>query len=35
MEISTTEMHTGGGAVRIIEKGFPHLTASTLLGKRR
>ncbi|KAF6036375.1 hypothetical protein EB796_005320 [Bugula neritina] len=34
-EIKTTEMHCGGGAVRIIDSGFPKLTQPTLLGKRR
>lgn len=33
--IEATEMHTGGGPVRIIEKGFPKLTGKTLMCKRR
>ncbi|XP_067939790.1 trans-L-3-hydroxyproline dehydratase-like [Watersipora subatra] len=35
LKIATTEMHTGGGAVRIVESGFPKLTSSSLMGKRR
>jgi trans-L-3-hydroxyproline dehydratase len=34
-EIQTTEMHTGGEPVRIIESGFPDPVGTTLLDKRR
>ena len=33
--IVTTEMHTGGEPVRIIESGYPRLTGATILDKRR
>jgi trans-L-3-hydroxyproline dehydratase len=35
MIVSTVEMHTGGEPTRIVIDGWPKLTASTLLGKRR
>jgi proline racemase len=34
-EIRTTEMHTGGEPVRIVEGGYPALEGATLLDKRR
>ncbi|MDH3500620.1 MAG: proline racemase family protein [Acidimicrobiia bacterium] len=34
LEITTTEMHTGGEPVRIIESGYPALTGATILAKR-
>ncbi len=33
--IRTTEMHTGGEPVRIIESGYPKLEGATLLDKMR
>jgi len=35
IEIHTTEMHTGGEPVRIIDRGFPDVLGATLLEKRR
>lgn len=34
VEIKTTEMHTGGEPLRIIESGFPEAEGMTLLEKR-
>jgi trans-L-3-hydroxyproline dehydratase len=34
-EIHTTEMHTGGEPVRIVESGYPVLEGATILDKRR
>jgi len=34
-EITTTEMHTGGEPVRIVESGYPPLRGATILDKRR
>ncbi|XP_062591045.1 trans-L-3-hydroxyproline dehydratase-like, partial [Saccostrea cucullata] len=33
VSISTTEMHTGGEPLRIIEKGYPEIKGRTLLDK--
>ena len=33
--IQTTEMHTGGEPVRIVESGYPNILGPTLLDKRR
>lgn len=33
--VKTTEMHTGGGPVRIVMSGFPDIIGDTLLDKRR
>ena len=33
--IQTTEMHTGGEPVRIIESGYPDIPGATILDKRR
>ncbi|XP_074663005.1 trans-L-3-hydroxyproline dehydratase-like [Tubulanus polymorphus] len=35
MEITTSEMHTGGEALRIIETGFPKIVGKSILEKRR
>ncbi len=35
MEIRTCEMHTGGEPVRIVTGGFPPVSGSTILDKRR
>lgn len=35
IRIATTEMHTGGEAVRIVESGYPRLEGRTILDKRR
>ena len=35
IKIKTTEMHTGGGPLRIIESGYPDIKGETLLDKRR
>lgn len=35
LRITTTEMHTGGEPVRIVESGYPRLTGGTILDKRR
>lgn len=34
-EIATTEMHTGGEPVRIVESGYPPIKGETILDKRR
>lgn len=34
MSIKTTEMHTGGEPVRIIESGYPEIKGQTILDKR-
>ena len=34
LKIMTTEMHTGGEAVRIVESGFPEPQGHTILQKR-
>lgn len=34
-EITTTEMHTGGEPVRIVESGYPPIPGATILDKRR
>ena len=33
--ITTTEMHTGGEPVRIVESGYPPIPGATILDKRR
>ncbi len=33
--ITTTEMHTGGEPVRIVETGYPPIAGTTILDKRR
>ena len=33
--ITTTEMHTGGEPVRIVESGYPEIIGATILDKRR
>ena len=33
--IKTTEMHTGGEPLRIIESGYPEIEGTTILDKRR
>ncbi len=33
--ITTTEMHTGGEPLRVVESGFPPLSGATILDKRR
>ncbi len=35
IKITTTEMHTGGEPLRIVESGYPDLTGETVLEKRR
>ena len=35
MRITTTEMHTGGEPVRIVESGYPPIPGKTILEKRR
>ena len=35
MAITTTEMHTGGEPVRIVESGYPPIAGDTILDKRR
>lgn len=35
MTITTTEMHTGGEPVRIVESGYPPIPGDTILDKRR
>jgi len=35
VSISTTEMHTGGEPVRIVERGYPDIPGDTILAKRR
>ncbi|CAH1802963.1 unnamed protein product, partial [Owenia fusiformis] len=35
IKIETTEMHTGGEPLRIVEKGYPKIEGSTILEKRR
>jgi proline racemase len=35
VEIRTTEMHTGGEPVRIVESGYPDIPGDTILAKRR
>ena len=35
LSITTTEMHTGGEPLRIIESGWPDLEGTTILEKRR
>ena len=35
MAITTTEMHTGGEPVRIVESGYPPILGDTILDKRR
>ena len=35
LEITTTEMHTGGEPVRIVESGYPPIPGETILDKRR
>ena len=35
MELTTTEMHTGGEPVRIVESGYPPIPGETILDKRR
>ncbi|KAL5008493.1 hypothetical protein ScPMuIL_014074 [Solemya velum] len=35
VSIQTTEMHTGGESVRIIESGYPTVEGKTILDKRR
>ena len=34
LKITTTEMHTGGEPLRIIETGFPEIKGQTILDKR-
>jgi trans-L-3-hydroxyproline dehydratase len=34
-EYVTTEMHTGGDPVRIVEKGYPEIKGATILEKIR
>jgi trans-L-3-hydroxyproline dehydratase len=34
LDITTTEMHTGGEPVRIVESGYPELRGATILEKR-
>jgi len=35
INITTTEMHTGGEPVRIVESGYPDIPGDTILAKRR
>ena len=35
MAIKTTEMHTCGDPVRIVESGYPEIIGNTILEKRR
>ncbi len=35
VHIRTTEMHTGGEPVRIVESGYPEIAGDTILAKRR
>ena len=35
INITTTEMHTGGEPLRIVEKGFPEIKGETVLDKRQ
>ncbi len=35
VDIRTTEMHTGGEPVRIVESGYPEIVGDTILAKRR
>ena len=35
IQITTTEMHTGGEPLRIVETGYPELLGDTILDKRR
>ena len=35
MKITTTEMHTGGEPLRIVETGYPEVLGDTILDKRR
>lgn len=35
IELTTTEMHTGGEPVRIVESGYPPIPGATILDKRR
>ena len=35
LTITTTEMHTGGEPVRIVESGYPAISGTTILDKRR
>ena len=35
IRITTTEMHTGGEPLRIVENGFPEIKGGTILEKRR
>ena len=35
LKITTTEMHTGGEPLRVVEHGTPAITGTTLLDKRR
>ena len=35
VKITTTEMHTGGEPLRIIESGYPPIKGKTILDKRR
>lgn len=35
VQITTTEMHTGGEPVRIVESGYPPVPGDTILDKRR
>ena len=35
IRITTTEMHTGGEPLRIVENGFPEIKGETISEKRR
>ena len=35
LKITTTEMHTGGEPLRIVEAGFPAIKGTTILDKRK
>lgn len=35
IKIKTTEMHTGGEPLRIVESGYPEIQGQTILDKRR
>ena len=35
LQITTTEMHTGGEPVRIVESGYPEILGETILDKRK
>ncbi len=35
LQITTTEMHTGGEPVRIVESGYPPIPGATILDKRQ